>query len=155
MRVHVTDEHPSSGLEPETLRSWAEAVLTAEGYPASTEVALTLVGDDQMAQWNHRTMGQLGSTDVLSFPVEQLQPGRVPQIDAGGPPLLVGDVVIAPDHVRRQARELEVDLEDEMALMVTHGILHLLGYDHDDDTEAEAMEERERQILAAMGRRRR
>jgi probable rRNA maturation factor len=155
MRVHVSDEHPESGLELDSLRSWAEAVLTAEGYPPSTEVALTLVEDDQMARWNHRSLGRLGSTDVLSFPVELLQPGRVPRVDDGGPPLLIGDVVIAPDHVRRQARELEVDLEDEMALMVTHGILHLLGYDHGDDIEAEAMEEREREILASIGRIRR
>jgi probable rRNA maturation factor len=57
--------------------------------------------------------------------------------------------------VRRQAGQIGVTFEDEMALMVTHGILHLLGYDHEADEDAERMEERERQLLAKIGRTRR
>ena len=69
--------------------------------------------------------------------------------------MLIGDVVIAPDYVRRQAQDHGTGTEDEMALMVTHGILHLLGYDHQDDEEAEMMEQREREILGRQGRNRR
>jgi len=68
---------------------------------------------------------------------------------------VLGDVIVSPSYVRRQAIDLEVAFEDEMALMVTHGILHLLGYDHIDDDEAERMERRERELLSKVGRTRR
>ena len=155
MNVQITDEHPSSGVDRVDLRKWAVVTLAAEGYPDTTEVSLTLVGDEQMAMWNQTALGKEGPTDVLSFPVELLAPGVVPEVDTDGPPLLVGDVVIAPDFVRRQAEELGVDPLDEMALMVTHGILHLLGYDHTDDVQAKTMEKRERDILDLVGRSRR
>jgi probable rRNA maturation factor len=155
MTVLVSDEHPSSGVDPEHLRSLAEAVLSAEGFPPEAEVSITLVDDDEMASWNSRALGKTGPTDVLSFPVENFRPGSVPSFVPEGPPLLVGDVVIAPDYVRRQAGELGMTVDDEMALMVAHGILHLLGYDHQDDADAELMEDRERVILAGQGRSRR
>jgi len=155
MTVLVSDEHPSSGVDPEHLRSLAEAVLTAEGFPPEAEVSITLVQDDEMARWNLSALGVTGPTDVLSFPVEALSPGVDRPQAPEGAPLLIGDVVIAPDYVRRQAGDYGVGLEDEMALMVAHGILHLLGYDHEDDAEAELMENRERVILASQGRNRR
>ena len=155
MTVLVSDEHPSSGVDPDHLRSLAEAVLSAEGFPAEAEVSITLVDDDEMASWNSRALGKSGPTDVLSFPVDTFRPGRVPVSVPGGPPLLVGDVVIAPDYVRRQADQYGIGADDEIALMVAHGILHLLGYDHQDDADAELMEYREREILASQGRSRR
>ena len=155
MTVLVSDEHPSSGIDPEHLRSLAEAVLSAEGFPPEAEVAITLVDDDEMASWNSRALGKSGPTDVLSFPVETFRPGSVPPTVPEGPPLLVGDVVIAPDYIRRQADQLGMKVDDEMALMVAHGVLHLLGYDHQDDADAELMENRERVILASQGRGRR
>lgn len=155
MTVLVSDEHPSSGVDPEHLRQLAEAVLFAEGFPPEAEVSITLVEDDEMAAWNSRALGQPGPTDVLSFPVETLLPGKVPDSVADGPPILIGDVVIAPDYVRRQADLYGVVADDEIALMVAHGILHLLGYDHEEDVDAELMEKRERDILAGQGRSRR
>lgn len=155
MTVLVSDEHPSSGVDPEHLRQLAEAVLVAEGFPPEAEVSITLVEDDEMAAWNSRALGQPGPTDVLSFPVEKLLPGKVPDSVADGPPILIGDVVIAPDYVRRQADQYGVVADDEIALMVAHGILHLLGYDHKQDVDAELMETRERDILAGQGRSRR
>ena len=155
MTVLVSDEHPSSGVDPEHLRQLAEAVLFAEGFPPEAEVSITLVEDDEMAAWNSRALGQPGPTDVLSFPVETLLPGKVPDSVADGPPILIGDVVIAPDYVRRQADQYGVVADDEIALMVAHGILHLLGYDHEEDVDAELMEKRERDILAGQGRSRR
>lgn len=155
MTVLVSDEHPSSGVDPEHLRSLAEAVLSAEGFPPEAEVSITLVDDDEMASWNSRALGKTGPTDVLSFPVETFRPGEVPASVPDGPPLLVGDVVIAPDYVRRQADHYGIGADDEIALMVAHGILHLLGYDHLDDADAELMENRERVILASQGRSRR
>ena len=155
MTVLVSDEHPSSGVDPDHLRRLAEAVLAAEGFPPDAEVAITLVADSEMATWNSRALGRQGPTDVLSFPVESLRPGDVPTVVPDGPPLLIGDVVIAPDYVRRQAGELGNGVDDEIALMVAHGILHLLGYDHQGESDAELMENRERDILASQGRSRR
>ena len=108
-----------------------------------------------MASWNSHALGRSGTTDVISFPVEVLMPGLPPAADPTGPPLLLGDVMIAPDFVRKQAQALGASIQDEMALILTHGVLHLLGYDHDEDAEAELMEARERQILASQGRVRR
>jgi probable rRNA maturation factor len=154
MTVLVMDEHRASDVDQDDLRAWAEAALLAEGYPPSTEVSITLVSDEEMASWNDRALGRVGATDVLAFPLELLSPGEPPPTGEG-PPLLIGDVVIAPDYVRQQAHDLGVSVQDEMALMVTHAVLHLLGYDHDNDLEAEAMEAREREILAGQGRTRR
>ncbi|MGH8928019.1 MAG: rRNA maturation RNase YbeY [Acidimicrobiia bacterium] len=155
MTVLVSDEHPSSGVDPDHIRRSARAVLDAEGYPPDAEVSIVLVDDAEMAGWNARALGNNGPTDVLSFPLEPLQAGVTPLPKPGGPPLLVGDVVIAPDYVRRQAHVLGVAAEDELALMVTHGVLHLLGYDHQADEDADLMEARERAILESQGRRRR
>jgi probable rRNA maturation factor len=155
MTVLVADDHPSSGVDPEHLRRLAEAVLSAEGFPTLTELSITLVEDDEMASWNSRALGNSGPTDVLSFPVEAFRPGDVPSFLPDGPPLLIGDIVIAPDYVRRQAARNGVEMDDEISLMVAHGILHLLGYDHQDDADAELMETRERDILASQGRSRR
>jgi probable rRNA maturation factor len=137
------------------LHSLAELVLREEGYPGEAEVTLLFVSESEMAGYNQRFLDRDGPTDVLAFPVEELMPGVVPDPDPHGPPLILGDVIVSPAYVRRQAVDLEVAFEDEMALMVTHGILHLLGYDHIDDAEAERMEERERELLSKVGRVRR
>ena len=72
----------------------------------------------------------------------------------GGPPVNLGDVVIAPAYVTRSAEERGVDVENELGLMVVHGILHLLGWDHQDDSQAEDMERREAELLKRVGLRR-
>lgn len=150
MSVFLADEQ-SERVGIGDLHSLAEMVLADEGYPTDAEVTVLLVDESEMASYNERFLDRHGSTDVLAFPVEELLPGVVPDHDPHGPPLVLGDVVIAPAYVRRQAAEHGVGFEDEMALMVTHGILHLLGYDHVDEDEAERMEERERVLLAKMG----
>jgi probable rRNA maturation factor len=152
--VFVADEQTDEvGLSD--LHSLAELILREEGYPEDAEVTLLFVDESEMASYNERFLERHGATDVLAFPVEELIPGVTPDHDPHGPPLMLGDVVIAPAYVRRQAVEHAVTYEDEMALMVTHGILHLLGYDHIDDDEAERMEARERVLLEMVGRSRR
>lgn len=154
MSVFLADEQ-SEPVESEELRSLAELVMSEEGYPETTEVAILLVSENEMTQYNQRFLEREGPTDVLAFPVESLIPGVVPDLDPHGPPLIAGDVIIAPAYVRRQAESHDVAVEDEMALMVTHGILHLLGYDHETDEQANHMEQRERDLLAKVGRTRR
>lgn len=154
MSVFVADEQGDVfGLSE--LHQLAETVMREEGYPDDAEVTLLFVDESEMASYNERFLDRHGATDVLSFPVEELIPGVVPDTDPQGPPLMLGDVVIAPAYVKRQAEEMGVTYEDEMALMVTHGILHLLGYDHTEDDEAERMEDRERHLLSIVGRTRR
>ncbi|HEX5695359.1 MAG TPA: rRNA maturation RNase YbeY [Acidimicrobiia bacterium] len=142
-------------VDLEQLRGLAELVLREEGYPGETELTLLLVNEDEMSSYNERFLNRSGPTDVLAFPVEELVPGVAPDPDPNGPPLMIGDVIVAPAYVGRQAAENEVSFEDEMALMVTHGILHLLGYDHLDDDDAERMERRETELLSMVGKTRR
>ena len=151
MGVEVEDRHGAAEVNLTQLADWAEQVLALEGLPNRTELALTLVTDKEMADLNATALGKRGPTDVLSFPIEDLDPLDMGELGEEGPPLLLGDVVIAPDYVRRQADELGVKAESELALMVTHGVLHCLGYDHGEDAEAEVMEDRERFILGQFG----
>lgn len=150
MNVLVTDEQ-SEPVDRDHLQDLAARVLAAERCPDGASVAVTLVTDEVIAGYNREFMGREGPTDVLAFPIEDLIAGRPPAADPDGPPLLLGDVVIAPGQVRAQAAEQGVDFDTELSLMVVHGILHLLGYDHVEDGEAERMEDRERSILAEVG----
>jgi probable rRNA maturation factor len=152
--VFLADEQSETVGAP-ALHELAEMVLREEGYPEDAEVTLLFVDESEIASYHERFLDRDGATDVLAFPVEELLPGVVPDHDPVGPPLLLGDVGIAPAYVRRQADQFGVYFDDEMALMVTHGILHLLGYDHTEDEEAERMEGRERTLLAKVGRVRR
>jgi probable rRNA maturation factor len=150
MDIVLTDEQddplPTGGLI-----ELAQVAMSAERLPDSTQLAITLVDELQMTALNDEHMGKTGPTDVLSFPIEDFSAG-IPDPDEDGPPLLLGDIFICPSVVRANARSAEVRFEDEMALMVVHGILHLLGRDHVIEKEAEEMEQREREILAMVGR---
>ena len=151
MQIEVEDEHGSSDIDRGLLRGWAEQALLAEGYPTNSELSITMVTDQQIAQLHQEALGRVGPTDVLSFPLDDYQPGLPPPFLIDGPPRLLGDIVIAPDYISRQAQELGASFHDELALLITHGVLHLLGYDHDGEEEAEQMEHREEIILKAQG----
>ena len=150
MSVFLADEQ-TEPVDLLQLSYLAELVLTEEGFPDETEVTVLLVSDDEMSSYNERFLDRSGPTDVLAFPVEELTPGFVPDNDPVGPPLVIGDVIVAPAYVKRQAGETEVGFDEEMALMVAHGILHLLGYDHIEDGDAELMERREAELLSMVG----
>lgn len=151
MNVQIIDEQDSS-VDVGLLGRLAEAVLAAEGYPTGCMVDVTLVGDGQIAEMNSRHRGLEGPTDVLALPLETIEPGvDVRSGDQGGPPLHLGDVVIAPEYVGRRAALDGWAFDEEMGLMVVHGILHLLGYRHDSDSQASIMEGRERRHLAGEG----
>lgn len=154
MNVFVADEQ-SQEVDIPSLRELVHRVLETEGCPPDSEVSLLLVGDDEMAAYNVRFLERPGPTDVISLPIEELVPGRPPGSVPGGPPVMLGDVILAPAYIHRQAEELGEDFGDEIALLTVHGLLHLLGYDHDTEEKAEEMEARERHILASVGRRRR
>ena len=151
VRVEVVDERAGDlRAEPVDLERWgalATEVLEREGVTGDAELSLTFVDEDRMAALNEEFMGEAGPTDVLSFPLDP-EPGPEPV-------RLLGDVVICPAVAARNAPEHTGTYEDEVALLVVHGVLHVLGMDHADPDEAAAMAERERAHLAAAGQDRR
>ena len=120
---------------PRLARAVARA-LAAVGRPGGV-VEVAVVDDAEIRRVNARHRGISRRTDVLAFPLEA----------PGVPGRLVGQVVVSADAARRQARRLGVPLALELALLVTHGTLHLVGYDDRDPVEADLMHRRERDIL--------
>ena len=120
-------------------RRLALAALNAEGSVG--ELSLTFVDRSDIAELNSRYMDKEGATDVLSFPMQD-EPEE-------GVPLLLGDVVISPAVALAQYGDHAGTIDDEIALLVVHGVLHVLGHDHFDAAEAAAMRERELELLVA------
>ena len=165
LEVFVADEQSAEPVDAVHLVELARNVLDAQGVRGDAEVSLLFVDEPAMAELNRRFLGKEGPTDVLSFPidddvvelgaraVDSLGPGPVNDIQPSDAPALLGDVVVCPAVARRNAPGHAGTYGDEMALLVVHGILHLLGMDHEDDQEAEAMERRERELLERFHRR--
>jgi probable rRNA maturation factor len=148
--MRIIDEQPLP-VDVDHLLEVLTTVIEAEGYPENTDVCVTLITDEEMERHHLEAMGLGGPTDVLAFPIEMLLPGQPPSAEPGGPPLLLGDVLIAPAFIQAQAAEYSTSFVAELSLMVVHGVLHLMGYDHQTDEDAEVMEGRERAILAEFG----
>jgi probable rRNA maturation factor len=151
MSVFLGDEQDEP-VDSVGLRSFAAMVLEAEGLAADTEMAVILVSAAQIAEYNREFMGREGATDVLAFPLQELEPGTAPLRMANDPPLSLGDVFLCPSEIRRHAAVEEIPFEDYLYHLAVHGVLHLLGYDHGEDEGADAMERRERDLLAMIGR---
>jgi probable rRNA maturation factor len=124
-----------------------------------SELALYFVDESTIAELNERFLGGSGPTDVLAFPIDDdlAEVGRSPDAGSTGPdrpplelsevPLLLGDVLICPTVAERNAAEHGKELRDELALLVVHGILHVLGMDHAEPEETQAMQAREQALL--------
>lgn len=124
----------------------ASFVIEQEGRPESTEVSVNFVTDEEIRVLNRDYRGIDRPTDVLSFECDGEGDMRVPE--EGEVPYELGDIVIAPDVAERQTEEYGTTLADELSLLLVHGLLHLCGYDHVVDEEAEVMEARERELLS-------
>jgi probable rRNA maturation factor len=156
--------------EPVDVARWvrlAERVLAAEGVRANSELSVLFVDRTTMAELNERHMGSSGPTDVLAFPIDDdgFEQGRWPDNGTSGPdrppedvdevPTLLGDVVVCPSIAAEQAAEHagqphhDGSVDDEIALLVVHGILHVLGHDHAEPDETAAMQAKEQAHLAA------
>ena len=132
-------------IDTERWAGLAAAVLRDEGIDCG-ELGLRFVDPGAMAELNLAHMGASGPTDVLAFPID----GGNGHSPAPGPAVLLGDVVVCPAYAARPDRAREPgSLTDELALLVVHGVLHVLGYDHARDAEAAAMQAREGRLLAA------
>lgn len=129
---------PKSSL----LRKWAKQAISKK--LESAEVTIRIVDTNEMTSLNSKFRHKDGPTNVLSFPFS------LPDtIDIGIP--ILGDIVICADVVNREAQEQGKSSTAHWAHMVIHGVFHLLGYDHETDKEAEAMESLEIEIMRALG----
>jgi probable rRNA maturation factor len=149
--VIVDDAQHEQPVDVDRWARFARDVLEAQGISGDAELTLRFVEAGEIETLNERYLGHTGPTDVLSFPIEDdpLAPSSQPISTEGALPILLGDVVICPAVAHRNAPDHDSTYDDEIALLIVHGILHLLGMDHESDGEAEAMEARERDLLAA------
>lgn len=134
-------------LSEEDFSQAVSFVLAAEGIERPCLASLTLVDDDEMRALNGEWRGIERPTDVLSLECERPDDPDL----APGEPCELGDIVLAPAYVREQARRVGTTWTDELRLLTIHATLHLLGYDHVEEDEARVMEEREDELLAALG----
>ena len=154
MNIAVSDTDRAD-VDAYALEAFIEAVLVAEGAESDASLAVTFASVQDISDLNEKFMGRTGPTDVLSFPIEDASPGHPPRAAEGGPPLALGDIFICTDVVEMHATEYGVTFDEELYLMVVHGVLHILGWDHVAESEAAAMESRESMHLATVGRSRR
>jgi probable rRNA maturation factor len=139
LTVVALDEQDVHRIDTARWGTLARDVLTSEGIDGHCELNLTFIDVDEMTTLNVAHMDGAGPTDVLSFPLDDS-----PDDVFDSQPRLLGDIVICPEVVTAQASE---STDDEMALMVVHGVLHILGMDHQEDGEAAEMQAAEHRHL--------
>ena len=137
-----------------------EAVLDVEGCPYEASVNVLLTNDEEIREYNKEYRGIDRATDVLSFPnIEYAQPSDFSRVeeceadyfDPDSGELLLGDIILSVDKVREQAESYGHSQLREFAFLITHSMLHLCGYDHMEETEAQTMEEKQKDILEKLG----
>lgn len=148
MSIDVANE---SGVpaDEERLSQLSRYVLDAMRVHPLAELSVLLVDEAPMTDLHVRWMDEPGPTDVLSFPMDELRPGAPGRVSEPG---VLGDVIICPQVAARQAEQAGHSTQDEIDLLCTHGILHLLGYDHAEPEEHKEMFGLQDQILAGWRR---
>ena len=154
--IPVTADVP--GVNEKTcalIRKVIRAALAAEGVDFPCEIDVRVTSDEEIHKINRETRQVDRPTDVLSFPAFDLQPGELPgpeDADPGTGLVPLGDMMISLERVAAQAKEYGHSNRRELAYLVTHSVLHLLGYDHLDEGPMKAqMRGREEAILAELG----
>ena len=133
---------PLTRAEVETI---ASRLLRREQLPETIEISVVFTDNEGIRQLNRDYRAIDAPTDVLSFP--QMEREEIPRVAVVGE-VLLGDVVVSVDAARQQAREMGHTIKQEVALLLVHGMLHLVGYDHESPAEAEQMSQAERDVLA-------
>jgi probable rRNA maturation factor len=149
MAIVSVEDDSGLGIETAQLLAQAEFMMGALGLHQDTELVVTLVGEDEIAQLHEEWLDEPGPTDVLSFPMDELR------IAAPGEPAVagvLGDIVICPQFAARAAQAAGAPLSVELTLLLTHGILHLLGFDHATEDEHVQMFGRQDELIAAWAR---
>ena len=156
--ILIESEWEDTGAYEALLRRVIPAALAAEGIAFPCEVDVLLTDDEGIRAVNREQRGVDRPTDVLSFPMFELSPGRAPALgeeveadpDTGLVPL--GDMVISVERAKAQGEEYGHGRERELAYLAVHSVLHLLGYDHlDEGPEKARMRAREEEILGGLG----
>ncbi|GAB3593950.1 rRNA maturation RNase YbeY [Angustibacter peucedani] len=143
MSIEVNNETGFACDEHELVRL-SRHVLDAMRVHPQAELSVVLVDEEAMERLHVQWMDLPGPTDVMSFPMDELRPGSD---DEEPEPGLLGDVVLCPTVAAAQAAEAGHTAEEELLLLTTHGILHLLGYDHAEPDEEKEMFELQRRLL--------
>ncbi len=138
MEISLTDLDSGSDVDTESLIVLAEAVLKLEGASEVAELSLALVSPTRMAELNSEYLHRSGPTDVLAFPMDS---------EPGDRTTILGDVVLCPSVIQERRGAYGVSHGDELGYAMVHGILHLLGWGHDDEESNEKMDARTRQLV--------
>ena len=157
--IFGSDEQQDVAVDVMRWVSFARLVVDEEKVPGTSELSVLFVDRTTIAELNEKFLGGTGPTDVLAFPMDDdlVLPGRQPDqggrgpgapSEAGEPPTLIGDVVVCPAVAAAQAPDHGATVDEELALLVVHGVLHLLNYDHAEPHQEVAMKQRERELLA-------
>ncbi|WP_136657569.1 rRNA maturation RNase YbeY [Nitratireductor sp. XY-223] len=151
--IQIAVEAPGWPDKGELEARCGTVISTAAGYLArhagqpfpdsGCELSLLFADDRAVREINNQWRAQDKPTNVLSFPATPLEPGQMP-----GP--MLGDVLFARETVARESQAMDIPFDNHLTHLLVHGFLHLLGYDHIDDDDAEAMEALETRILAAL-----
>ncbi len=143
IEINNETEHPIDETEFAAL---GRHVLDQMHVHPQAELSILFVDVPAMTELHVRWMDEPGPTDVMSFPMDELRPGTE---DAPSPEGILGDIVVCPEVATAQAAQAGHSPSEEMLLLVTHGILHLLGFDHAEPEEREEMFELQRTLLLA------
>jgi len=149
------DPRFAAGLDLAQLRRLIQRALAAEGLRGALEISLVITDDEAIRRLNATYRGIDQPTDVLSFPLQTIEELRAPQPPTGapafvGPPdevLRLGDIVVSFPRAEEQAADYGHSLARELAYLTLHGVLHLLGYDHEDEAERRVMRAKEEAAL--------
>jgi probable rRNA maturation factor len=143
--IEINNESDLSVDEARVLKLAGFALDSLHIHP-DAELAIQFVNEDAMTTLHVQWMDEPGPTDVLSFPMDELRPGNDLEVSAPG---LLGDIVVCPQVAAKQAETAGHETINEILLLTTHGILHLLGYDHAEPDEEKEMFGLQREILEA------
>ena len=146
MAIDIDDSSGAAWVDTALIGAQAAYLLDRLHLDPEADLSILLVDEEEMARLHVEWMDEPGPTDVLSFPMDDLRPGEPGSPRVAG---VLGDVVLCPAVAARQAEEAGHGLDRECALLLTHGMLHLLGYDHAEPEEHARMFALQDQLLAA------
>jgi probable rRNA maturation factor len=143
----LVDEGVEAGVEPAWLEDVAQRVLAAEEANAKTEVGIVVTGQEMVQQLNRNFRGRDEPTDVLAFSAREEADGLPPFIPPPDGLLHLGEVIISYPQAAIQAEEHGHSLKKELTILLIHGLLHLLGYEHEKADAERKMQAREKELL--------
>ena len=144
MNLIISNETNEKIDMDEKLKSVVKTVLESEGLPLEYEVSITFVDIDEIHKLNKEFRNVDRPTDVLSFPMDE-------DFSIEGVDTMLGDIVISMDIAKEQAKDFGHSLDREIMYLTAHSMLHLLGYDHMDESEKTEMRAREKEVMKILG----